>query len=241
MAHELVDPNACDGTKGKTITSLAYTWGTMKGKSWKIAIGLSLLAVTSLASTSLFQEAVAKSPAEVKPLKVGDRVPKVSLKDLEGKDVKLTALAQGAPSVLVFYRGGWCPFCNAHLAELGKIEGDLRGRGYQIIAISPDLPAELSKTADKDHLTYKLLSDSSAEAMKKFGVAFRLDDETFTMYRDRFKIDLEKSSGQVHHILPVPSVFVVNKEGVITFVHSNLDYKVRLKGEEILKAVDNKG
>ena len=73
--------------------------------------------------------------------------------------------------------------------------------------------------------------------MKKFGVAYRLDDPTFTKMRDSFGVDLEKSSGQTHHILPVPSVFVVGKDGKIVYVHSNPDYKVRLKGSEILSVI----
>ena len=82
-----------------------------------------------------------------------------------------------------------------------------------------------------------MLSDSSADAMKAFGVAFRLDDTTFTKYKDSFGLDIEKAAGgKNHHILPVPAVFVVNGEGKITFAYSNVDYKVRLSGEDLLKA-----
>ena len=85
-----------------------------------------------------------------------------------------------------------------------------------------------------------MFSDSTAEAMKKFGVAFRVEDATYTKYRDSYHIDLERSSGQTHHILPVPSVFIIDKSGKVIYVHSNPDYKVRLKGSEILSAIDAK-
>lgn len=192
---------------------------------------------TALSLAVTMQDTVAPSAAEAKPLRVGATAPDPSLKTLDGKDIKLKNALGGKPTVVIFYRGGWCPFCNAHLSELAAIEGDIRKRGYQIIAISPDLPAELAKMADKDHLTYKLYSDSTAEAMKKFGVAFRVDDATYAKYRDSFHIDLERSSGQTHHILPVPSVFVVDKTGKIIFVHSDPNYKIWLKGSEILKAL----
>ncbi|MBS1726372.1 MAG: AhpC/TSA family protein [Armatimonadetes bacterium] len=182
---------------------------------------------------------VAMSPAEAKPLKVGVSIPDSNLKTLDGKATTLKEALGGKPTVLVFYRGGWCPFCNMHLAELGQVQADIIKRGYQIVAISPDTPAELNKTMEKHDLTYKLLSDSTAETMKKFGVAFRLDDKTFGMYKDKYHIDLERSSGgMTHHILPVPSVFLVDKSGKIIFAHSNPDYKVRMKGAEILKAID---
>ncbi len=108
------------------------------------------------------------------------------------------------------------------------------GIGFQIVAISPDTPEELRKTLDKDRLTFHLYSDSNAQALRNFGVAFRIDDQTFSMYKDRFGIDLERSSGQEHHILPVASVFLIDSAGKIAFVYANPDYKVRLKGEELL-------
>ena len=197
------------------------------------------VAFANLAIANLGQDVVAKSAAEARPISAGKSIPRATLKGIDGKAISLKDAVAGKPTVIIFYRGGWCPFCNAHLSDLAKVEAEVRAKGYQIIAISPDIPTELAKTVDKDHLTYRLFSDSSAEAMKKFGVAFRVDDETYTMYRDRFKLDLEVSSGQKHHILPVPSVFVVNPMGKITFAKSDPDYKVRIKGTDLLKALDS--
>lgn len=179
---------------------------------------------------------VAKSATEAKALKVGAMAPDADLKDLDGKPVKLKSLISGKPTAVIFYRGGWCPYCNVHLSELVDVEAQLRAEGFQLLALSPDTPGELKKTMVNEKVTYRLLSDSSAVAMKRFGIAFRVDDDTYSMYRDRFKIDLEKSSGEKHHILPVPSVFLIDKNGKITFVYSNADYKVRLNGSELLKA-----
>lgn len=175
---------------------------------------------------------------DTKPLKVGTAAPDADLTTIKGTAIKLATQLNGKPAVLVFYRGGWCPFCNVHLSELGQIADEVKAKGVQIIGISPDTPAELEKSIGKNKITYTLLSDSKADAMRKFGIAFRVDDETFNMYRDRFNLDLEKASGEKHHYLPVPAVFVINAKGIITFAYSNPDYKVRLKGQEILKALD---
>lgn len=202
-----------------------------------VSIGSAVVAISASARIAV-DDQIPNSAADAKPIKVGAMVPKAELRSLEGKAVKLSEVLGGKPTVLVFYRGGWCPFCNMHLADLGKVEGEIRAKGYQIVAITPDLPEELNKTLDKHHMTYKLYSDSAADAMKKFGVAFRLDDKTFTMYKNSYHIDLEKSSGHDHHILPVPSVFLINKSGKIVFASSNPDYKIRLKGSDILEAID---
>lgn len=194
------------------------------------------LVLCPLALGTAFQGEVALTAADAKPLKVGVKAPNSTLRTVEGKPVELKDVLTGKDTALIFYRGGWCPFCNRNLSDLATVDADLRKLGVQIIAISPDTPTELGKMAAKDHLTYQLFSDSNAEAIRKFGVAFRVDDQTFSTYKDRFSIDLERSSGETHHILPVPSVFLVDKAGKIAYVYSNPDYKVRLSGAELLVA-----
>ena len=175
---------------------------------------------------------------DAKPLKTGVKAPEVNLTSTDGKSTALKQILGGKPSIVVFYRGGWCPFCNVQLADLGKNETQIKAKGYQLVAVSPDMASELKKSTDKNKLTYKLYSDSSAEAIKAFGVAFRVDDETFNLYKNNYKLDLEKvAGGQTHHLLPVPSVFVIDAKGVIKYVYSNPDYRVRLKGEDLLKAL----
>lgn len=191
----------------------------------------------SLLLLTVAQSQVPNSANDAKPLKVGLELPKVDLVTLDGKTVSLQHVVGGKKTVIVFYRGGWCPFCNKHLSELGGIAEEVKSRGAQMLAISPDTPEELRKSLEKNKIEYGLYSDSSAKAMMAFGVAFRVDDETFTMYRDRFKLDLEKASGQTHHYLPVPSVFVIDG-GKVKFAYSNPDYKIRLKASEVLAALD---
>ncbi len=212
----------------RAVSSFAHTF----------VAAIAVVGMSALAIPQQNANVVPSRPQDAVPLMVGASIPNSALKGLDGKDITLSAALGKKPAIVIFYRGGWCPFCNAHLSELAKIESDILKRGYQIIAISPDLPEELNKTLTKDHLNYKLFSDSKADAMKAFGVGFRLDDQTFTKYRDQYRIDLERSSGQKHHILPVPSVFVVNAKGKITFVHSDPDYKVRIKGQALLDALD---
>lgn len=171
-----------------------------------------------------------------KPLVPGDAVPDVALRTEEDKEVKLRQLVSAKPTVLIFYRGGWCPFCNRHLKELAGIEKDLDKAGAQLLAISMDQPAELRATPNRDQLGYCLLSDSDAAAAQAFGIAFKVADATVERYKG-FKIDIDAASGRSHHLLPHPAVFVVDPKGVIRFAHVNTDYKVRLAPAKILEAV----
>ncbi|MHC4519433.1 MAG: AhpC/TSA family protein, partial [Planctomycetota bacterium] len=69
-----------------------------------------------------------------------------------------------------------------------------------------------------------------------FGIAFQVDDETVTKYQG-YGIDLDDASGRAHHLLPVPSVFLVDAEGVIVFQYVNPDYTVRLHPDVLLAAI----
>ena len=181
------------------------------------------------------QPAVPSDAQQVQPLGEGQKAPAAVLRGPDSREVDLAALYSQKPSVLIFYRGGWCPYCNTHLGQIAAAEPELLSMGYQVLAISPDRPEELAKTLDKQPLTYQLLSDSDVAFARAFGLVFRVDDSTLEKYQG-FGIDLEQASGRDHHLLPVPAVYIVDKAGVIRFAHWNPDYKQRLAPEALLKA-----
>ena len=171
-----------------------------------------------------------------RPLAVGDAIPDVTLRTEEDREVSLRKLVSAKPTVLIFYRGGWCPFCTRHLSDLVGIEEDIETAGAQLLAISMDQPAKLRETPQRDKLGYRLLSDGDAAAAKAFGIAFQVEDALVKKYKDAYRIDLEAASGRTHHLLPHPAVFVVDTDGRIRFAHVNPDYKVRLEPKRILEA-----
>ena len=188
---------------------------------------LAFCAALAFAPLSVAQAAPALNADSVRPALIGTQLPALTLKGVDGKTVDLNAEIAKAPTILVFYRGGWCPFCNTQLAALAKSAPELQKMGYQIIGISPDLPAELSKSIGKNKLDYTLLSDSKAQAIDALGLGFVVDDATLEKYKG-YGIDLEKSSGETHHILSVPAVYLLDKTGLIKFSYVNPNYKVRL-------------
>lgn len=86
--------------------------------------------------------------------------PDATLTSIDGRTQSFSSIYKNHPTIVIFYRGGWCPYCNRHLSDVATAQPTLRELGYQIIAISPDKPEELRKTMDKDELAYQLFSDS---------------------------------------------------------------------------------
>jgi peroxiredoxin len=179
---------------------------------------------------------VADSAQHVQPLLVGARVPPLTLRTMGGEPFDLNEAIATRPTVLVFYRGGWCPFCNTHLGALKEAEPTIRQAGWQMLAIAPDRPEKLVETEQKHQMSYTLLSDSEMTAAKAFGIAFKVDDATLEKYKG-YGIDLQAASGQNHSWLPVPAVFLVNTEGIITFEYVNPDYKVRLDPDVLIAEI----
>ena len=184
------------------------------------------------------QPAVPTRAEDVRPLKEGERAPNATLSRPDGQPLMLSAAYSAKPSILIFYRGGWCPYCNTHLGQIAKAEAELVKLGYHVLAISPDQPEAIRASIDKGGYTYQLLSDSDMVLTHAFGLAFRVDDPTVEKYRG-FGIDLDKASGRNHHLLPVPAVYIVDTKGVIRFAHWDADYKKRLEPEVLLDTARN--
>jgi peroxiredoxin len=179
--------------------------------------------------------AAVATAVEEKPLAVGQPIPDVSLRTADGQVLALQAAAKEQPLVVIFYRGGWCPFCNRHLGQLQEAQPQLKELGYRILAISPDRPEKLAESTTKGGLSYTLLSDSSMAAAQAFGLAFEVDAPMLKKL-DSYNIDIEGASGETHHLLPIPAVFIVGQDGVIDFSYANPDYKTRLAPEVLLSA-----
>jgi peroxiredoxin len=172
---------------------------------------------------------------DVQPLLPGMQAPEFEVTSVGGQAVHFDPEKMEKPLVLTFYRGGWCPYCNLHLAELRKAESELRALGFDIWFISIDRPELLYESLEQPGIGYTILSDSKLEATRAFGLAFRMTDEMVERYRE-YDIDLEAASGESHHVLPAPSTFIIARDGTIRFQYTNPEYAVRLHPSVLLAA-----
>lgn len=184
--------------------------------------------MAGLGDTVKMTAGVPSKPEDISPLLVGEQIPVLRMLKSSGEMFDLNKSVSETPTILVFYRGGWCPYCSKHLAGLQEIEKDLGKMGYQIIAVSTDSPDNLSKTMSKEKLSYTLLSDADLSAAKQFGIAFKSPQNY-----DKF---LPETSGgkNVDKLLPVPSVFILNKNGNILFEYINPNITQRLSASLLM-------
>lgn len=176
---------------------------------------------------------IPESADQVTPLEVGQTIPDITLTNGFGHETDLYDVVIEMPTLLIFYRGGWCPYCNTHLSRLSEIEDQLYDMGVQIVGISPDRPEYLKESTLEHELSYQLLSDSDMDAAKEFGLAFKVDSTTINRYKQNGN-DLAERAGEDHYLLPVPAAFLVDTTGTIHYRYFNPDYKVRVGNEELL-------
>ncbi|MDX2189792.1 MAG: peroxiredoxin-like family protein [Bacteroidota bacterium] len=166
---------------------------------------------------------------DICPLMNGENIPKSVVKDKNGIDISLNDVISKKPTVLIFFRGNWCPYCNSHLGGIQKIEKEIESLGYQTIAISGDKLNEIPNTESKNKLTYSVYSDSKMRTQIDFGIAYR-NEETIKNYNGL----LQKASGEDHGMLPVPSLFIINTSGKILFSYLNPNITERIDEQVVL-------
>jgi peroxiredoxin len=201
----------------------------------KTLLALFCIALTASAQAAGLRTDIHPSAGEVQPLLPGMKAPAFDVLSVAGKPVRFSPEEMQKPLVLTFFRGGWCPYCNLHLAELRKAEAELTAMGFDIWFISIDQPEQLYASLDQPDIGYRILSDSNLNATRAFGLAFKVTDETVEKYL-KWDIDLEAASGETHHVLPAPSTYIIAANGVIRFQYTNPDYAVRLHPDVLLAA-----
>lgn len=191
---------------------------------------ISILSLVLLLTFSSFYGQVATNPEGIKPLLKGENIPYEAVASPKGESISLLNIVQKQKTVLIFYRGGWCPYCNTHLSAIGALQKEIKSLGYQTVAISPDAPEELKKSIDRNKLDYQLYSDSNTTLIQKMGIAIQAPDR----YTNKL---LDYSDQKNSNVIPVPSVFIVSKKGEILYQYSDGNYKNRISEEELLNAL----
>ena len=198
-----------------------------------IAALLLVASVVTLAADN--REDIHVGADQVQPLLPGMKAPDFTVRNVEGDLFEFTAVQLDKPLVLSFFRGGWCPYCNLHLSEMRLAEKQLKEMGFNIWFISIDKPELLMESLDDPDIGYTIYSDSSLEATRAFGLAFHVDDEMNKRLLS-YNIDLEKASGETHHVLPAPATYIIGTDGIINFAYINPNYTVRLHPDVLLAA-----
>ena len=141
-------------------------------------------------------------------LKTGDRAPAIVLPNAKGETVDVGVLLAKGPVIVTFYRGGWCPFCNLELKAYQEILPQIAAAGASLVAISPEKPDDTLSTAEKNALTFEVLSDAGQKVGRAFGLVYDFSEELKSAYRG-LNLDIPARNGTPDEwALPVAATYV---------------------------------
>lgn len=165
----------------------------------------------------------------------GDEAPGFALNNASGEQVTLESYLEKGPVVLMWYRGGWCPYCNITLSAMQNRLTDIQDAGGQLIALTPEVPDSSLSTKEKNELQFEVLSDIDNEVAKKYGIVFKLNDKVAEYYNNGF--GLQKYNGNENNELPLAATYVIDKNGVIRYTFLDADYTKRAEPDTVINVL----
>jgi peroxiredoxin len=170
-------------------------------------------------------------------IKAGDVLEEFALDDASGTPVSLDQILEGGTAVIVFYRGGWCPYCNLALRTYQQeLLPRLDSFGARLVAISPQPPDESLSTVEKARLEFTVLSDPGSRLADRLGIAFEQADDVLAAQR-QLGLDLTKVNAEGAVRLPRPTVLIVDQDRTVRFVDVQPDYTARTEVADIIAAL----
>ncbi|GAA3559171.1 peroxiredoxin-like family protein [Amycolatopsis ultiminotia] len=168
---------------------------------------------------------------------VGSTIEEFTLADANGGETTLSSLVADGPAVLVFYRGGWCPYCNVALRAYQRdLLPELNRRGVRLAAISPQVPDGSLSTKETNELEYAVLSDVGNVVARGLGITFQPSAQVRAA-QSGLGLDLGERNGTGEWELPHPAVVVVDTDRTIRFLDVHPDYTTRTAPEQVLAAL----
>ena len=181
------------------------------------------------------QEMAAAEARRVLP-QPGDFAPEFSLLDQNGAAVSLADRLALGPVVLLFVRGGWCPFCTLSLRAWQQALPRLHDTGGDLLVVSPQRVDVCGMVAERDLLAYSVLSDPGGAVSDRYGIMTELPEIVRPLYL-RLGHDLPRINGTGDWRLPLSSTFVIAQDGRIALAHAGQTQRHRLEPDAAIEAV----
>jgi len=138
----------------------------------------------------------------------GDRFPTLTVALPGNNTLSLPDSLAGSFGVVLFYRGAWCPYCNAQLRAFQRASDTLAEVGAKVVALSVDDEVTTAELVAKHGLTSPVGHSADAQAISAATGAF-VDPERGFLQSTGFVVNPDGqvvvsvySSGAIGRLVP---------------------------------------
>jgi len=168
--------------------------------------------------------------------KPGEPMPPFAMPDEEGHIVTLDDLLRRGPLVISFHRGHWCPYCRINTRALAEALDQIASDGTYMTAIMPERQQFAAMFKSEGGMHYPVLTDVDNGYALSLNLAIWVGDEMQQILESSGR-NLPQYQGNHAWVLPIPAIFVVGQDGIVTDRFIDPDYRKRMTLEDLLKAL----
>jgi peroxiredoxin len=161
-------------------------------------------------------------------LKAGAQLPAFTVRNADGQLVKSADLA-GRPTIMIFFRGNWCPFCMAQIRELAKRYQEIGALGVRVAMISPQPHGNTVALAKKFGVKFEFLTDERNAAARTLGIAMP------------FGIPLGMQVLGYNSETVLPTVIITDHHGRVVWAHETDNYRIRPEPDTYIDVLRSSG
>lgn len=172
-----------------------------------------------------------------KAVNVGDYAPEFKLISAVGEEVSLYDTLLSGPVVLIWYRGGWCPYCNLQLQQVQQRLADIKAAGGQVVAISPELPDKGVTLRERHNLGFQVLSDVNNRVADQYKLAYKVPDHVIDHYDLSYTLN-EYNGEEAQSRLPLAVTYIIDRSGLVKYAFLDADYAKRAKPDDIIEVLN---
>ncbi|MEM9071343.1 MAG: peroxiredoxin family protein [Myxococcota bacterium] len=151
---------------------------------------------------------------------VGEPLPTLQLARGDGEPFDGAALK--GPSLIFFFRGNWCPLCMAQIKEVAAQYQELDSLGVNVLLISPQPHGHTRSLAKRFDVSFEFLVDENNATARALGIAAEAG----------LPLGMEVLGYASETVLP--TVIVVDADGVVRWLDQTDNYRVRPEPETFL-------
>ncbi len=161
-----------------------------------------------------------RAPSPV--LHIGEPMPDFELQDMDGNAVS-TASLRTRPTVMLFYRGNWCPLCMAQIKEVVRDYKELEALGAQVVLVSPQPHDNTRELSERFEVPFQFLVDDGNKVAVQLGIAMENGVPLGIMGYDSNTV--------------MPTVIVTNANGKIIMLDQTDNYRIRPEPSTFIAAL----